>query len=98
MLSVKYPDLYSLSAVCAKIRSELPQETVEATLRQRDYREAIEKDIKSWCDTNYKLQEPVRVIGLQVEFKKYILLHPTPFFFVSNTFCLPSSLTSSLST
>ena len=36
----------------------MPNETVEATLRQQDYRRAIEKDIKDWCDTDYKIQEP----------------------------------------
>ena len=52
----------------------MPNETVEATLRQQDYRRAIEKDIKDWCDTDYKIQEPVRVIGLQVEeINKYFL-------------------------
>ena len=66
LLTIKYPDLYSISSVCTKIRFEMPNETVEATLRQQDYRVAIEKDIKDWCDTDYKIQEPVRVIGLQV--------------------------------
>ena len=68
LVSVKYPDLYSSSAVCAKIRCECPHEIVEATLRQKDYREAIEKEIKEWSESSYKLQEPVRVIGLQVGF------------------------------
>ena len=44
----------------------MPNETVEATLRQQDYRVAIEKEIKDWCDSDYKIQEPIRVIGLQV--------------------------------
>ena len=65
-ITIKYPDLYNISAVCAKLRLEHPCEIVEATLKQSHYREAIEKEIAEWCDSGYQLQEPVRVIGLQV--------------------------------
>lgn len=66
---------------------------MEATLRQKDFREAIEKEITEWSDSGYKLQEPVRVIGLQVGFLHlHILKHPTPLFNVSNTFCLQPGL------
>ena len=55
-LSIKYPDLYNIGAVCAKLRLENPREIVEATLRQKDYREAIENDIAQWCDSGSRSQ------------------------------------------
>ena len=66
-LFLKYPSLYNIGAVCAKIRLEYPREIVETTLQLKDYREAIKKKISDWSDTENKLQEPVRMIGLQVK-------------------------------
>ena len=66
--TIKYDHIYDLHKVKNKIMSECKGELADATMEPKLYRHLMEQHMNAWADQAYTTKEPVRFIGLQVEF------------------------------